>query len=425
LHHTPNPTHDYKLLTSIHPSTMKTSFLILSAVFAASTATVNANFHLRASTPQIQDQDQDANADNSLDRHRSKPDKPSPNGKWGFMGAVITVTHVSGDKINLDEERVSQTFVQAYNKVHNNGYRVTTGFIEKAVIVPESADLSNDQELFSTVIFDEPFGYECPKCPAEFGLDGEKDSLEATSRPKPADDSKVHEKFEKYFLETLRSSDMAAFADIQAVHIVFTYTDPTTTTTADDKSVAEEQPGVEKRRKKTKPSGNESTHGQIEISHTMADHNSSTVIDMKTLGEVYEQAFDEVYSFVDYEATSFDLESEIDIPEDTGSEAEAEVEEGTPDTLEWFGYYFINKYSFSFSWGCRFCANDDDLLGSSLDLVAMQGTGAHRYFEKLFCHKMKKSGLIEFQKITHCSIDFAAAASDASYADSVMVTSSQ
>jgi hypothetical protein len=322
-------------------STMKTSNFILSTVLAAITTTmVDANFHLRVSTPQVhdqdQDQDQDHDADASLDRRRGKPDVPSPDSKWGFMGAAITVTHVSGDKINMDEERVSQAFIQAYNKVHNNGYRVTTGFIEKAVVIPESADFSNGQGLFSTVIFDEPFGYDCPACPAEFGLGGGEDNLEVPFRPKPADDSKVHEKFESYFLETLRSSDMAAFADIQAVRIVFTYTDSsaitaTTTTTADDKSLTEmeEHPGVEKRN--NKPSDIESMHGQIEISHTMADHSSTTVTDMKTLGEAYQQAFDEAYSVLGYEETSFDLESEIDIPEDTGSEAEDE--EGTPDAL--------------------------------------------------------------------------------------------
>jgi hypothetical protein len=400
---------------------MKTSIFILSAVLAASTTMVNANFHLRASTPQVHDQDQDA----SLDRRRNKPDDPSPNGKWGFMGAAITVTHVSGDEINLDEEKVSQTFIQAYNKIHNNGYRVTTGFVEKAIVVPESDNFSSNQGLFSTVIFYEPFGYDCPNCPAEFGVGGEEDGLEAPFRPKPADDSKVHEKFESHFLETLRSSDTDAFADIQAVHIVFTYTDSTTTattaTTADDKSLTEEQPGVEKRN--AKPSDIESMHGQIEISHTMADHSSGTFTDMKTLGEVYKQAFDEAYSVIGYEGTSFDLESEIDIPEDTGSDAEDE--DGTPDALEYLSYYFINRYSFSFGFGCRWCPNDDDLLGSSLDLVAMQGTGVHRYFEKLFCHKMKHSGLLQFQKINHCSIDFDAAASDVSFADTAGVTSPQ
>jgi hypothetical protein len=209
--------------------------------------------------------------------------------EWCFMGAAIIVTHVSGDKINLDEEKDSQTFFQAYNKVHNNGYRVTTGFIEKTVVVPESADLSNSQGLFSTAIFSEPFGYDCPNCPAEFGLGGEVDSLEATFRPKPAEDSKVHEKFGSHFLEA--PSDMAAFADI-------TYTDSTTTATtataADDKSLTEEQPVVEKRN--TKPSDIENMHGQIEISHTMADHSSSTVTDTMTLGEAYQQAFPEAYS---------------------------------------------------------------------------------------------------------------------------------
>jgi hypothetical protein len=54
----------------------------------------------------------------------------------------------------------------------------------------------------------------------------------------------------------------------------------------------------------------------------------------------------------------------------------------------------------------------------------MQGTGVHRYFEKLFCHKMKHSGLIQFQKINHCSIDFDATALDASFANSVVVKTS-
>jgi hypothetical protein len=406
---------------------MKTSILILSAVLAASTIVVNANFHLRASTPQVHDQNADADA--SLDRHRGKPDDPSPNGKWGFMGAAITVTHVSGDKINVDEEKVSQTFIQAYNKVHNNGYRVTTGFIEKTVVIPEFADLSNSQGPFSTVIFSEPFGYDCPNCPAEFGLGGEEDSVEAPFRPKPADDSKVHDKFESYFLDTLRSSDMAAFADIQAVSIVFTYTDSTTTatTTANDKSLTEEQPSIEKRVIKPSDTDIETMHGQIEISHTMADHSSSTVIDMKTLGEAYTQAFDESYSFIGYEGTSFDLESEIDIPEDSGAATEAE--EGTIDALGPYSpssyyNYFTNGFSFNFGYSCRFCRNDGDLLGSSLDLVAMQGTGVHRYFEKLFCHKMKYSGLLQFQKINHCSIDFDAAASDFSFADNAVVSTS-
>jgi hypothetical protein len=215
---------------------MKISILILSIVLAASTM-VNANFHLRASTPQDQDQDADA----SFDRHRRKP-HPSPNGKWGFMGATITVNHVSDDKINLDEEKVSQTFVKAYNTVHDNGYRITTAFIEKAIVIRESAD----NRQFSTVVYYIPFGYDCPNCPAEFGLGGEEDSVEATSRPKPADDSNVRDKFENDFLGTLRSSDMAAFTDIQAVHIAFTYTDPTTTTTADDESLTEEKSGFRK-----------------------------------------------------------------------------------------------------------------------------------------------------------------------------------
>jgi hypothetical protein len=102
---------------------MKTSALILSIVLAASTM-VNANFHLRGPP----DPDPDADADTSLDWHRhhkkKKTDPVVPDGKWGFMGAAITITHVPDDETNLDEKKVSQTFIQAYNTVHDNGYRI-------------------------------------------------------------------------------------------------------------------------------------------------------------------------------------------------------------------------------------------------------------------------------------------------------------
>jgi hypothetical protein len=147
------------------------------------------------------------------------------------MGAAMTITHVSDDESNLDEEKVIQIFIQAYNKVHGNVYRITTAFIDKTAVFPKSAYSRNSQGedevaasdnlQFSTVIC-YPFGYDCPNCPAEFGLGDEakEDSLEATARPKPADDSNVHEEeFESYFLKALRSSDMAAFSEIEAVHI--------------------------------------------------------------------------------------------------------------------------------------------------------------------------------------------------------------
>jgi hypothetical protein len=156
------------------------------------------------------------------------------------MGAAINITHVSADETKLDEEKVSQIFIQAYNTVQDNDYRITTGFIDKTAVFPKSADSNNSQGedevtasdnlQFSTVICYYPFGYDCRNCPAEFGLGGEatEDSLEATARPKPTDDSNMHQEFESYFLKALRSSDMVAFADIEAVQIAFTCTDPTT-----------------------------------------------------------------------------------------------------------------------------------------------------------------------------------------------------
>jgi hypothetical protein len=289
---------------------------------------------------------------------------------------------------------------------------------------------ASDDLQFSTVIYYHPFGYDCPNCPAELGLGGEaqEDSLEATAKPKPADESKVHEEFENYFLKALRSSDMAAFADIEAAHIALTYTDPTTATTAttaaDESLTKKQSPHGETRT--TTPSDTDSMHGQIEITHMTADGSSSTVIDMKLLGKAYQQSFDAVYSIIGYQVTSFDLESEIDIPEESG-DADEEAGDGN---LEGVYYFLSGIYSYSFGYGCRNCPNDDDMLGFSVDLVAMQDTGAHRFFEKLFCHKMKKSGKLQFKEINHCSIDFDAAALDldldVSFAeDSAGVTSSQ
>jgi hypothetical protein len=416
LHHTPNPTHDYTLRPPF--TSMKTSILILLSTVLAASTMVKANFHLRASTPQDQE---DQDADTSLDRKKRHKKKPSPKGNWGFMGADITVTHVSDDKTNFDEEKVSEAFIQAYNNVHNNGYRITLGFIDKAVAIPEGADFSNNQGetednlLFSTVTYYLPFGYDCPNCPAEFGLGGEDDTLERA--PKPADDSKVHEKFESVLLKKLHSSDMDAFAGIQGVEIVFTYTDPiatataTTTTTADDEALAEEH--------KTKLSNHDNMHGQIEIMHLTGSANdgSSTVIDMETLGEMYQESFDAVYSNMGYEVTRFNLEREIHIPEET-FDAEAE------DSLESYYYYFTSVYSYAYDYGCTLCP-PEALLSSPVDLVAMHG--AHRFLEKFFCHKMKLAGPLQFKKISHCSIDLdhAATLDDSFAADGDGASSSQ
>jgi hypothetical protein len=116
----------------------------------------------------------------------------------------------------LDEEQVSQILIQADNRVYDNGYRITTGFVDKKVVVPESAESSNNQGeseetvsdnlQFSNVIHYYLFGYDCSNCRADFEVGGEatEDSLEATSRPKSADDSNVNEEFESYFLKALQ-----------------------------------------------------------------------------------------------------------------------------------------------------------------------------------------------------------------------------
>jgi hypothetical protein len=401
--------------------------LILATVLAATTmvnaaAAADTNFHLRASKPQDQAEDQvDAyNANNSSLEWRRSKDGPKPSGKFGFMGATISVTHVSADKTNFDEEKVGQAFIQAYNKVHKNGYRITTGFIDKEILIPETAgsgnnnqdekatlQLQQDDRHFFSVLYYYQFGYAT-------------DSLEATSRPGPADDSSVRGKFENRFLGMLRSSDMAAFADIQQVHIDFTYTDPTTTADKDELELDEQSVSrIEKRN--PKPSDdNSSMHGQIEMTHIMGGGSSGMINDMEILGMAYKEAFDAVYSVMGYQVTSFNMEREIDIPEPSVTTDG----DGNPDTLQWPSVFLTGLYYYAFGYGCRWCGNDDDFLGGSEALMAGQDSGAQRFFEKLFCHKMKASGLLQFTTITHCSIDFDAA-SDVSVVDSVGLTSQQ
>jgi hypothetical protein len=408
---------------------MKICTLILATVLAAATmvnaavaaTTTDNHFHLRASKPQDQTEDQvDAsNANNSsLDKKKHKDD-PSPSGKFGFMGATISITHVSADKTNFDEEKVGQAFIQAYSKTHKNGYRITTGFIDKEILIPEtdgsgsnSQDekatlrLQQDDRHFFSVLYYYQFGYAT-------------DTLEATSRPGPADDSSVRGEFESHFLETLRSSDMAAFADIQQVHIDFTYADPTTTADKDEFEFDEQSVSrIEKRN--PKPSDdNSSMHGQIEMTHIMGGGNSGVINDMEILGMAYKEAFDAVYSVMGYQVTSFNMEREIDIPEASVTTDN----DGNPDNLQ-ANIFLTGLYYYAFGYGCRWCGNDDDLLGGSEALMAGQDSGAQRFFEKLFCHKMKTSGLLQFTTITHCSIDFDAA-SDVSIVDSVGLTSQQ
>jgi hypothetical protein len=86
------------------------------------------------------------------------------------------------------------------------------------------------------------------------------------------------------------------------VHIDFTYTDPTTTTTA-DKDEFELESRIEKRN--LKPSDDSSSmHGQIEVTHIMGGGSSSMINDMEILGMAYKEAFDAVYSVMGYQVTN-------------------------------------------------------------------------------------------------------------------------
>jgi hypothetical protein len=143
--------------------------------------------------------------------------------------------------------------------------------------------------------------------------------------------------------------------------------------------------------------------------------------DMEILGMAYKEAFDAVYSVMGYQVTSFNMEREIDIPEASVTTDN----DGNPDNLQ-ANIFLTGLYYYAFGYGCRWCGNDDDLLGGSEALMAGQDSGAQRFFEKLFCHKMKRSGLLQFTTITHCSIDFDAASDvDVSFVDSAGVSSQQ
>jgi hypothetical protein len=351
---------------------MKIFTLILATVLAATTmdnaaatTTTDKHFHLRAPKPQDQAEDQvDAynTYNSSLDKKKHKDD-PEPSGNFGFMGATISITHVSADKTNFDEEKVSQAFIQAYNKVHKNGYRITTGFIDKEILIPETVGAGNhnqdeaatlqvqqDDRRFFSVLYYYQFGYAT-------------NSLDATSRPGPTDDSSVRGEFESHFLETLSSSYMSAFANIQQVHIVFTYTDPTTTADKDELeldeqsvvSLTEEKPRIEKRN--PKPSDdNISMHGQIEVTHIMGGGNSGMINDMEILGMAYKEAFDAVYSVMGYQVTSFNMEREIDIPEPSVTTEG----DGSPENLQWPSVFLSGLYYYAFGYGYRWCGNDDE-----------------------------------------------------------------
>lgn len=366
---------------------MKFTTLLLTTLAALSSATNTSN--LRASA--------------SLDRkHGKNKNKNVPPGDAGFMGATISVSHVSGDKTNFDEDKVSSLFKDSYNTAHTNGYTIETAFIDKEIDIPEEDAIGETNlggSYYTGSLYYFSVSFNCRMCHPD------DDAVALTAlRPGASKDTAAERRqFEQTFMDSLRDSDMAAFADINDVRIDFSYLEPTADDTAAEAALTE-QAGKRGRGKNKEAEVVEGMHGQIEINHVIMKQ-GTTDEDMKALGKAYMEAYNEVYERQGLEATSFSLDREVDIPEDTD----------TPEGLLGSSYYFGSLYYFSTSYHCRMCHPDDDsmMLGSQASaLVADQDSGAHLFFEKLFCHKIKKSGLVEYSEINHCAIAYEGAAAD-------------
>lgn len=400
-----------------------------------------------------------ASNDASLERKKKK--RGGGQDSWGYMGATVTVTHVNGDKTNLDDDKVSQALKNSYNSVHSNGYTLETVFVDKEIVIPESlvpevkddmlgrrnrsqhftpptpryvpprppqngsSSSSGGRSGYSSSLYYFYTSFNCRLCSPD-----DNAALLTGGPPGPSNDKNEREAFELDFMARLRESDMPAFADITDLHVDFTYTDPTADEAAtvvivtDVAAEAALMAQVAKRNRKQPTE--EFVHGQMEIAHVKIEEGSSMAKDISALGQNYMDAYNEVYASQGLELTSFSLEREVDVPESTGvdsedsEDADSEEEDGPDGMLGRRSSrryrapprrYVGSLYYYSVSFNCRLCHPDDDsMLGSGASMIQeSQDTGAHLFFEKLFCHKMKKSGFAEYDEVNHCAIAFEAA----------------
>jgi hypothetical protein len=350
----------------------------------------------------------------------------------GFMGATVMINHASGDGAGWDESVVDQAFIDAYNAVHNNGYEITSAFIDKEVDIPEDEtggdgdDGEPDHVLtgavvkknksywpYYGVVYYYAFGYECRLC----GNDDFLTSFTQVLVESQKADRNVHKDFEEHFCQSLRESAIVSFKDAKHCSIEFTYS-PDVEEEADAATIATLDTVARKKKHQPAPSPTkQEMTGQMEITHVF---NGATVSDIAALGQSFIEAYNEVHEGTGYMLTSFNLQREVDVPEDEGGDDTAQVAlydtalaaTGSRSNKSKKYRYYSQLLWYAFTSECHLCGDDADadakLPGFDEMLLTRSSTGErlHGAFEELFCHKLKMSGLDKYFAANKCSIVF-------------------
>jgi hypothetical protein len=289
---------------------------------------------------------------------------------------------------------VADCLKRAYNVVHNNGFVVTTSFVDSMIdLVPPPSDdeeVGDDgksdtnatsaedapHDLFNT--FDRTYwihmGYTCPECTTDNNVllppgDGDVQS--------PVKEKDIMEQFQDKFCENLQESGIVALKNVEDCEIYFLYSASSTAqgqemymqeqmkaTLGDDlpASITDYQMGTE-----------------IKISHIRPSDTATSVF-WDTISNAYRASYNEIHSDTGYSVTDWMLERDLEMPEDESAQL------------------LIATALVKFE--CPSCE------ANSLQTVFSTRNGVHEAFESLFCEKLHESGLNDFEDIHDCNIKF-------------------
>jgi len=327
-----------------------------------------------------------------------KKNKNKNNHSPHYMGATVSVAHLSDDPTGKSDEVIAKAFKNAYELTHGDEFQIDGAFINNEISIPED-DTANVGTVLaarrSRYKFNRYFwlniNYHCRLC--------SDDSDYLPPLPVLAQaNKKAHMDFEEEFCKELSDSGVPDLELAANCAIEFTYS----AVQAEQAKALELQAAMRKGKGGKKKGELVSTMGsQIMLTHVFGTDDHDIIVDMSVVSEAFAHAYNAIHLGSDYEVTSVELKREIDIPEDEDDGDNVELAAATRGRRP--RYSFSRYFWTNINYHCRLCSDDSSYL-PPLELFADSTT--HQALQDRFCFELKNSGLEEYKDVRSCSIAF-------------------
>jgi hypothetical protein len=201
----------------------------------------------------------------------------------------------------------------------------------------------------------------------------------------------LHRQFEEKFCDIIREADPASFADVKTCQIDFTYSLADAWNRRKDKDHKKDKDDEDFQ---GEMAGEFNVHGVLE---EKGEHISQARV--QAMGSCFKDSYNMVHSKGLYTITDFDLEREIDVPEEDDEDSE-------PDQLGSRRRKYYSSSWYNYKYGCNLCAPDDDRKYVPPLVMSRLTMGEHQAFEAVFTNCLRESGVPAFAEVSDARIRF-------------------